>query len=220
MRGTSSLGDTSPDTPVLWRLLGEPRRDSSSPHSFTHPRTTRNVHPRSSAHNTQRAPSHYLARRCCKAPTANAAFVCLSLCLCLCLYTACHLHPRTHYCARSRNTLLPGAAQHMSLSLSPSLSLLSLSLSLSLIPSLPFYLSLCVSVSARRASLSVSLPSLPLPPPPPLPYTPLQPSTYTRFRAVMSSRTIRDMEIKTAAGSQRSPSGGARRRGRRTEQGS
>ena len=49
---------------------------------------------------------------------------------------------------------------------------------------------------------------------------PAPPSTYTRFRAVTSTRTIRDMEIKTAAGSQRSPSGGARRRGRRTEQGS
>jgi len=158
LRGTSSLGDTSPDTPVLWRLLGEPRRDSSSPHSFTHPRTTRNVHPRSSAHNTQRAPSHYLARRCCKAPTANAAFVCLSLCLCLCLYTACHLHPRTHYCARSRNTLLPGAAQHMSLSLSPSLSLLSLSLSLSLSDSIYPFLSqsLCLCLCPSRIPLGQS----------------------------------------------------------------
>jgi len=215
LRGTSSLGDTSPDTPVLWRLLGEPRRDSSSPHSFTHPRTTRNVHPRSSAHNTQRAPSHYLARRCCKAPTANAAFVCLSLCLCLCLYTACHLHPRTHYCARSRNTLLPGAAQHMSLSLSPSLSLLSLSLSLSLSDSIYPFLSqsLCLCLCPSRIPLGQSPLTASSPTPP-------TPSTYTRFRAVMSSRTIRDMEIKTAAGSQRSPSGGARRRGRRTEQGS
>jgi hypothetical protein len=135
----------------LWRLLEAPRNHSS---------------PRSSAHNTQRAPSHSLARRCCcKVPTANAACVSLSVSLSLSLHSmpCTRTHPRTQYFARSRHTLLPGSAQRMSLSLCLRLCLsksLSVShyLSLSLFISLYLSFSICHSLPPRRASHSVSLP--------------------------------------------------------------
>ena len=117
--------------------------------ALAHPRTTRNVHPRTLLPNAA-ARCQLQTQRVCR-------------CLCVCLYTACHVHPRTHYFARSRHTLLPGAAQLTSLSLqSPSLCLcLSLSLSTSI------FISFHRALSPRRASPSVSLPLTPFPLPAP-----------------------------------------------------
>jgi hypothetical protein len=139
----------------LWRLLEAPRNHSS---------------PRSSAHNTQRAPSHSLARRCCcKVPTANAACVSLSVSLSLSLHSmpCTRTHPRTQYFARSRHTLLPGSAQRMSLSLCLRLCL-SKSLSVSHYLSLSIFLYLSLTPSPSRIPLGQS-PSLPLPLPRPSP---------------------------------------------------